>query len=79
MEQATSSVPAQVGSSSSKRQVSLFQKSLHLVSLGIFNSCLVFYSLASGYILIESIRQLFFLSDKAFDLPDYSIYVPRFA
>ncbi|EKM56455.1 uncharacterized protein PHACADRAFT_118172 [Phanerochaete carnosa HHB-10118-sp] len=51
----------------------------HRSSQLAFYSCLLFYPLASGYVLIESTRQLFFLPDKAFVLPDLSIYLPHFS
>lgn len=49
------------------------------ISLWLFNSCLILYPLASGYVLLESTRQLLYLPEGAFVLPNLSIYLPHFS
>ena len=37
------------------------------------------YVLASGFLIVESVRQLFFLDDAAYQLPVWSDYWPHFS
>ena len=48
---------------------------LQVLSIIIF----VAYPAASTLLIVESIRQLFYLPDPAFELPDLSIYLPHIA
>ncbi|GJE90691.1 hypothetical protein PsYK624_068350 [Phanerochaete sordida] len=49
------------------------------VSKAVFNMCLWLYPFASGYVLLESLRQLLYLPDRTFMLPSLSIYLPHFS
>ena len=45
--------------------------------LGVFAVVPIFHVLASGFLIIESIRQLFFLDPAAYQLPSWSNYWPH--
>ncbi|EKM48595.1 uncharacterized protein PHACADRAFT_202622 [Phanerochaete carnosa HHB-10118-sp] len=45
----------------------------------LYYSLIVIYPLANGYLLGESLRQLFHLPDGAFLLPNLSVYFPHFS
>ena len=49
------------------------------VSKVVFHMCLWLYPFASGYVLLESLRQLLYLPERTFLLPSLSIYLPHFS
>ena len=52
--------------------VKLFGMIIYLISLAA-------YPVISSFLVVESLRQLFYLPDDAFRLPDFSVYFPHFA
>ena len=57
---------------------------LNIIVLWIVSSmpaiiAFIVYPTTSCFLIVESIRQLFYLPDSAFTLPDFSIYLPHFA
>ena len=45
----------------------------------IFCISLAAYPAIGGFLMVESVRQLLYLPDNAFQLPDFSLYIPHFA
>ena len=54
-------------------------KTLYGIILGLILVVSLAYVLASGFLIVESIRQLFFLDDAAYELPAWSNYWPHFS
>lgn len=47
--------------------------------IALFKIPIVVYSVTSAFLIVESTRQLFYLPDSAFKLPDFSVYLPHIA
>ena len=52
---------------------------INMIGVFIFVSTPVAHVLASGFLLVESVRQLSFLEDAAYQLPSWSTYWPHFS
>ena len=52
---------------------------VELITLALGAIPVVIYSAISAFLIVESIRQLFYLPDSAFKLPNFSVYFPHFA
>ena len=60
----------------------LFEVLVNLVA--VFSAAILWvavlgYPAISGFLTVESLKQLFYLPESAFKLPDFSIYLPHIA
>lgn len=57
----------------------VFMGGKHVLSMAFYSLLLLPYMLAAGYIIVESFRQVFYLSPEVFQQPSWSYYVPHFS